>query len=173
MEALDLFIAFLRSSALSVGGLSALPLLRQELVTPGFVSEQQVLEALAIGRLSTGPSGLYVVSLGYFAAGGVGAVLAVLASCFPPLGLVAAATLVRRHLLSPWAAGLVRGVALSSAGLIAATGISLLAPDRALLGLPVWQLGLALGAAAITARGAIHPGLLVGVGALAGLALGR
>lgn len=173
MEALDIFVAFLRAATLSIGGMSGLPLLRHELVTPGFVSERQVLEAIAIGRLSTGPSGLYVVSLGYFAAGGVGAVVALLASCFPPLGLVAAATLVRRYLRSPWAAGIVRGVALSSAGLMAATGISLVAPERALFGLPVWQLGLALGAAVVTARGTIHPGLVVGVGALVGLALGR
>lgn len=173
MEALPLFLTFLRAAALSVGGLSSLPLLRQDLVAPGVVTERQVIEALALGRLSTGPSGLYVVSLGYFAFGWPGAVIALVAAAIPPLAIVPAAAHIRRQLLSPWAAGLVRGVALSTSGLVVATGIQLIAPDRQLLGVPPWQLALAVIGGALTIHGKLHPALLVIGGASIGLVLGR
>ena len=173
MDALDLFISVLKAATLSVGGLSSLPLLRQELVATGHVTEPQVIEALAIGRLSTGPNGLYVVSLGYFALGWLGAAVALVAATLPPLTLVVLAVFVRRWLLTPWAAGIVRGVALSTSGLVLATGIQLLAPDRALLSVPLWQLALAVVAGALTIQGRVHPGLLVIGGALAGIAVAR
>lgn len=165
MEALDLFVSVLKAATLSVGGLSSLPLLRQELVATGHVTEPQVIEALAIGRLSTGPNGLYVVSLGYFALGWLGAAVALLAATLPPLTLVVLATLVRRWLLRPWAAGIVRGVALATSGLVLATGMQLVGRPAPL---PV---ALALVAAALTIHGKVHPALLVVGGALAGVAL--
>lgn len=167
-----LFFLFLKAAALSVGGLSSLPLLRQDLVAPGLVTEKQVLESLAIGRLSTGPNGLFVISLGYFAAGWLGAAIAILAATIPPLTVVPLAALVRRQLLSPWAAGIVRGITLSTSGLVVATGIQLLEPSGALLRVPFWQLALAAVAAALTVQGRIHPGLLVVAGALLGMLVG-
>jgi chromate transporter len=169
MGPLELFVDVLKAATLSVGGLSSLPLLRQEL--GGHVTEQQVIEALAIGRLSTGPNGLFVVSLGYFALGWVGAGIALVAAAIPPLSLVVAASFVRRWLLTPWAAGIVRGVALSTSGLVLATGIQLISPDLQLLSAPPWQLALAAIAAVLTLQGKIHPGLLVIGGAAAGIAL--
>lgn len=172
MDPLALFLSVLKASAFSVGGLSSLPLLRDELVIPGFVTEQEVVESLAIGRLSTGPNGLYVVSLGYFAYGWLGAGIALLAAMLPPLLIVPAATLIRRQLLSPWAAGMVRGVALSTSGLLLATAYALLAPGTTIANVPVWQIGLALAAAAITMHGRAHPALLILGGAVIGLAVG-
>ena len=72
MSPLALFFVFLRAAALSFGGQGALPLLREDLVNTGVLSEGQVLEALAIGRIAPGPTGLYIVSLGYFAYGVAG-----------------------------------------------------------------------------------------------------
>ncbi|HEX9437886.1 MAG TPA: chromate transporter [Candidatus Limnocylindria bacterium] len=166
MDALDLFLSVLKSAALSVGGQSSLPLLRQELVVPGYVTETQVLESLAIGRLSTGPTGLYVVSLGYFALGWVGAAVALAAATLPPLSLVVLAAVVRRWLLTPWAAGIVRGVALSTSGLLVATGIQLVLPT-----ISWWQLSLAAVGALLTIQGRIHPALLIAGGAVVGIAL--
>lgn len=171
MEALDLFVAVLKAAALSVGGLGSLPLLRQELVATGQVTEPQVIEALAIGRLGTGPSGLYVVSLGYFAMGWVGASVALVAATLPPLSMVLLAAYVRRWLLTPWAAGIVRGIALSTSGLTLATGIQLLLQGRMPLAIPAWQLALFAIAATLTIRGKVHPGLLVAGGALIGMAI--
>jgi chromate transporter len=173
VDPLALFFSVLKASAFSVGGLSSLPLLRDELVIPGFVTEQEVVESLAIGRLSTGPNGLYVVSLGYFAYGWVGAGIALLAATLPPLLIVPAAALIRKQLLTPWAAGMVRGVTLSTCGLLLATAYVLLAPGTTIANVPLWQLGLALGAAAITMHGRTHPALLILGGAVIGLAVGR
>ena len=169
----DLFVVFLRAGAFSVGGMAALPQLRQDLVAPGILSEHQVLEALAIGRITPGPTGFYVMVLGYFAAGPLGAVIAIVAAAVPPLSVIAIAGLVRRQILSAWAAGVVRGVVLATAGLLVYTGLTLIAPDRQLLEVPAWQLVITALGAALTIRGSIHPGLLVAAGALAGIALGR
>jgi chromate transporter len=176
MDPLQLFVDVLKAATLSVGGLSSLPLLRQEL--GGHVSETQVIEALAIGRLSTGPNGLFVVSLGYFALGWLGAGIALLAAAIPPLSLVVAASFVRRWLVTPWAAGIVRGVALSTSGLVLATGIQLIqlsaggpATRTPWAGVDLWSLLLAAIAAVLTLQGKVHPGLLVIGGAVAGIAL--
>jgi chromate transporter len=173
MDALGLFAAVLNAAALSVGGLSSLPLLRQQLVVPGYVTEQQVVEALAIGRLSTGPNGLYVVSLGYFALGWLGAAVALAAATIPPLSLVVVAALVRRWLLRPWAAGIVRGVALSTSGLTLATAVGLIAPGRPFLAVQPWELALAAAGTLLGIQGKVHPGLLVAGGALAGVLIAR
>lgn len=173
MDPLELFMAVLRAAALSVGGLSSLPLLREALVAPGYVTETQVIESIAIGRLSTGPTGLYIVSLGYFALGWAGAAIALAASVLPPLSLVVLASLVRRWLLTPWAAGIVRGVVLSTSGLLLATGLQLVAPNTPILEVPPWQIALAAVATALTIQGRIHPGLLVVAGAAVGVAIGR
>ena len=171
MDPVDLFFSVLRAATLSVGGLSSLPVLRESLVVPGLVTETQVVEALAIGRLSTGPNGLYVVSLGYFALGWAGAAIALAASILPPLSLLVLVAFVRRWLLTPWAAGIIRGVALSTSGLLLATGIQLLAPGVALLSVPAWQVALAGAALALTVHGRVHPGLLIAGGAAVGIVL--
>lgn len=172
-DPLALFLVFLKASILSVGGLSALPLLREDLVATGAATEQQFVESLAIGRLSTGPNGLYVVSLGYFVLGPLGAAIATLAAILPPLSIVPAATLLRRQLLSAWFAGLVRGVALATSGLVIATGLQLIAPNTPFAAIPPWQLALAALATALTVHGRLHPAFILGGGALVGVLLAR
>jgi len=172
-DPLTVFLIFFRAAALSVGGQGALPLLRQDLVGSGLVTEQQILEALALGRIAPGPTGLYIVSLGYFAAGPAGAVIALLAALVPPVAMIGIAGVLRRQLLNAWAAGVVRGVALSAGGLLVATAIRLLAPDRSILEVPVWQLTLGAAGAGLAIHGRTHPGLVMGAGALAGLVFSR
>src|SRR5947208_14228746 len=140
MDALSLFGVFLKASALSLGGLSSLPLLRGDLVGTGIATDQQVVQAIAIGRISTGPNGLYIVSLGFLVGGVVGATLALAAATLPPLVIVPITALARRWLVATPVAGLVRGVARATAGLLAATGIGI----RTAGGPPEWwQLTLA------------------------------
>lgn len=161
---------FLKASALSLGGLSSLPLLQADLVAPGIATNEQVVQAIAIGRISTGPNGLYIVSLGYLVGGVVGAAMALLAASFPPLVIVPITALARRWLLAPPVAGLVRGVALATAGLLAATGIGIVTAS----GTPsLWQLALAAIAILLTYRGTLHPALVIAIGAAAGVVLGR
>jgi chromate transporter len=172
-DPLALFLIFLRAAALSVGGQGALPLLKQDLVATGLLTESQVLEALVIGRIAPGPTGLYIVTLGYFAGGPAGAVLALAGALTPPVAMIAIASALRRQLVTAWAAGLVRGVALTASGLLVATAVRLLAPEGSILDVPAWQIALAAVGAASAIRGGIHPGLVVAFGAIAGLVFGR
>jgi chromate transporter len=168
---LALFLTLLKDAALSLGGLGALPLIRQDFVATGLVTDAQIVQALAIGRLSTGPAGLWIVSLGYVIAGWLGAILALIACSVPPLVMIPATALSRRFLLTPAFAGFVRGASLATAGLLFSTGLELTAPD---LGAALWW-ELALGAIAIvlTYQGRVHPGLVVIGAALAGVILAR
>lgn len=167
MEPLGLFLIFLKDSALGVGGLGSLPMLRQDLVATGLATDAQLVQALAIGRLSTGPSGLWIVSLGYQMAGPTGAALALVASSLPPLLILPATALARRWLLSVGFAGLVRGAALATAGLLSATGVSLVVPPG---DVPSWwQVATAVAATALTYHGRLHPAVVVIAGALIGL----
>jgi chromate transporter len=169
MDALTLFAVLLKDSALALGGLGSLPLLRQDLVATGLASDTQIVQALAIGRLSTGPNGLWIVSLGYQLAGLTGALMALVASCLPPLVILPATAVARRWLLSVPFAGLVRGAALATAGLLTATGLALIVPAG---DAPSWwQVSIGIGAAALTYQGRLHPAVVVIGGALLGLLL--
>jgi chromate transporter len=168
---LGLFLTFLKDAALSLGGLGALPLIRQDLVATGLATDAQVVQALAIGRLSTGPTGLWIVSLGYLVAGWLGATFALIACSLPPLVMLPATALARRYLLTSAFAGFVRGASLATAGLLIATGVTLIAPD--LGAVSWWQLFVGAAAVVLTYQGRIHPGLVVIGGALAGVILAR
>lgn len=171
MDAPTMFLVLLRDSALALGGLGSLPLLRQDLVATGIVSDAQLVEAIAIGRLSTGPSGLWIVSLGYQMAGPFGAAIALVATSLPPLLILPATALARRWLLSVRFAGLVRGASLATAGLLCATGVSLVGPAG---DTPSWwQVVVGVVAAALTYQGRLHPAVVVIGGASLGLLLAR
>ena len=171
MTELALFLTFLKDAALSLGGLGALPLIRQDLVATGLATDAQVVQALAIGRLSTGPNGLWIVSLGYLVAGWLGAIFGLVACSIPPLIMVPATQLSRRFLMTTPFAGFVRGASLATAGLLIATGVTLIAPDVATVA--PWQLALGAVAAVLTYQGRIHPGLVVVGAACAGVVLAR
>ena len=170
MDPFTLFAVLLKDSALALGGLGSLPLLRQDLVATGVVTDDQLVQALAIGRLSTGPNGLWIVSLGYQMAGLLGASIALAASCLPPLAILPATAVARRWLLSVPFAGLVRGAALATAGLLCATGVVLIAPVG---GPSWWQVIVGVGAAALTYQGRVHPAVVIIGGASLGLLLAR
>ena len=171
MTELALFLTFLKDAALSLGGLGALPLIRQDMVATGLVTDVQVVQALAIGRLSTGPTGLWIVSLGYLVAGWLGATFALVACSLPPLVMLPATALARRFLMTSAFAGFVRGASLATAGLLIATGVTLITPEVGEL--TWWQLALGAAATAVTYQGRVHPGLVVIGGALAGVILAR
>lgn len=173
MDALGLFLVFLKASTLSMGGLSSLPLLHQDLVATGLATDQQVVQAIAIGRLSTGPNGLWVVSLGYLVGGWSGATAALVAASVPPLVILPATRLARRWLLSRWFSGLVRGVAFATGGLLIATGIGILASSGDAASVAWWQFVLLAFAIVFTTRGRPHPALLIVAGAVVGIELAR
>jgi len=79
------FLAVLLASLLGFGGLGSLPVLRSQLTAAGIAPDSLILHAIAVGNISPGPNGLYLVAVGYFVAGGWGALAAALAVALPPL----------------------------------------------------------------------------------------
>ncbi|HEY8730579.1 MAG TPA: chromate transporter [Candidatus Limnocylindria bacterium] len=167
-EQLQLFLIFLKSSALAVGGLASLPLLKADLV-PQYVTSAGIVQALAIGRLAPGPNGLYIVSLGYLVAGWTGALYALVGATIAPLVMLPATALARRWLMSAWFGGLVRGVSLATAGLLLATGVTIVGSG----GTQLWQLALVVATVVVTVQGKLHPATMIVVGGAVGLVLGR
>jgi chromate transport protein ChrA len=97
--------------------------------------------------------------------------MALLASSLPPLVILPATAVARRWLMSVPFAGLVRGVALATAGLLGATGVSIILPAH---DAPSWwQLVIGVAAAVVTYQGRLHPATVVIGGALLGLLLAQ
>lgn len=134
------------------------------------MTNAQVVQALAIGRLSPGPSGFYILALGYFAMGWVGSLLALIACVLPPLLVFPAERLLRSRRSTVRVAGAIRGLGLTATGLSLATSAELLreisTPSSA-----AWQFSLAAAAAYVGYKGRHHPAIILGVGAAVGLAL--
>lgn len=168
MDALWLFFVFLRASLLSLGGSGALPLLRADLVGAGIISNAQVVEAITIGRLSSGPGGLYVVSMGYVIMGWPGAILAALATAIPPLLVIPIAGLIRRWRHHRAVDGGIRGLALTTSGLAVAVSTLLLLEGRDVTGFPLLVAG-AIGAGILAYDGRVHPLAILGLGGVLGL----
>ena len=173
MDPVTLFLTFLRASVFSLGGQSGLPLLREDLVRSGTVTDLQIIDGLVIGRLSTGPGGLYMVSIGYLAGGWLGGGLALAAIALPPLVILPASSYLRPRLTHRRVNGLIRGLAFTTSGLVVATSLDLLISTGGKNGPAVWQLGLATLAFAVGLEGKRHPIFIVLLGAAVGLALAR
>ncbi len=116
IEPLTYFWLILKASLFSTGGSGNLPSIHADLLARGWATDQQFAEALAIGQISPGPSGLWVVCLGYLTDGVRGGLLASLALCLPPLLVVAVDRLHRRHGDHPAMRGFVHGLGLAVAG---------------------------------------------------------
>src|SRR5207248_11619197 len=73
------FLLFLKASLFSTGGFSNLPSLHQDLLANGWAKESYFGQSIAIGQISPGPNGLWVICLGYLTYGYAGASLALIA----------------------------------------------------------------------------------------------
>jgi chromate transporter len=173
MDPLGLFFTFLKASIFSMGGQSGLPLLREDLLRAGALTDLQIIDGLIIGRLSTGPGGLYMVSLGYLAGGWLGGALALVAITLPPLVVLPASMYLRPRLQDARVNGLVRGLAFTTGGLVVATSLSLLLSAGGSDGPALWQVAVAVFGLLISLEGKRHPILIVLVGAVVGLLLAR
>ncbi len=52
----------LKASLFTTGGSGNIPILYQEMIPRGWATDRQFAEALAIGQISPGPTGLWVIS---------------------------------------------------------------------------------------------------------------
>jgi len=121
------FGLMLKASLFSTGGTGNVPSLHADLVPRGWATESQFAEALAIGQMSPGPNGLWVLSLGFLTAGVRGALLALVAITLPPLLILAVDRVYRRVQHHAVAEGFVRGLGLAVVGIFAVVLLHLLA----------------------------------------------
>lgn len=119
------FWLFFKASLFSTGGMGNLPSLHADLPAHGWATDRQFGEALTIGNISPGPTGLWVISLGYLTGGVPGSLLALLAILLPPLLILGVERLYRRVQHHPAVEGFVQGLGLAVVGifLVALCGI--------------------------------------------------
>jgi chromate transporter len=111
-------LLFLKASLFSTGGFSNLPSLHQDLLANGWASDADFAQSVAIGQISPGPNGLWVISLGYLTYGYLGALFALIAITIPPL-LVLAISAGYTHIeRQRWVQGAMRGVSLAVVGIL-------------------------------------------------------
>jgi chromate transporter len=117
-----LFLVFLKIGAILFGGGYVLvPLLRSNLVARlGWISERQLLDAIAVGQVTPGPLSTTATFIGYLLGGFPGAVIATVAIFLPAFFLVAiSGPLVPRLRQSPIAGAVLDGVNVGALALIA------------------------------------------------------
>ncbi len=118
MNPIIYFLLFLKASLFSTGGFSNLPSLRQDLIARDWAKDADFGRSIAIGQISPGPNGLWVISLGYLTYGYLGATLALLAITIPPLLVLPLAARYNHIERFPWAQGAMRGVSIAVVGLL-------------------------------------------------------
>ncbi len=114
------FLLFLKASLFSSGGFSNLPSLHQDLLGAGWAVEADFGASIAIGQISPGPNGLWVISLGYLTYGYLGAILALVAITLPALLVLGVAAIYARIERRRWVEGLMRGISLAVVGILLA-----------------------------------------------------
>jgi chromate transporter len=120
LTALTLF--FLKIGSVLFGsGYVLLAFLRADLVDRWrWLTDRQLLDAIAIGQFTPGPVFTTATFIGYVVAGSPGALLATLGIFLPAFVFVALSSpLIPRLRRSPWAAGFLDGVNAASLGLMA------------------------------------------------------
>jgi chromate transporter len=126
MKILLLYFLLLKATATSFAGLASLPVVQDELVIKRqLLTDKQLNEAIVITRSTPGPVGLYVVSVGYFAAGWPGAVAGWLAMITPALLIIPLVHFAGRKAEHPRVKTVLQTVVVASAGLLLAAAIPL------------------------------------------------
>ena len=126
---IDPFIYFwtlLKASLFSTGGTGNLPIIHADFLARGWATDHHFAESLAIGQISPGPNGLWVICLGYLTDNLRGALLAALAISLPPFAVLAVDALHKRIGDHPAMDGFVRGLGLAVSGIFLVVVIKLL-----------------------------------------------
>jgi chromate transporter len=167
-----LFLTFLKIGAVLYGsGYVLLAFLRNDFVERlGWLSDQQLLDAIAVGQMTPGPVFTTATFVGFLVAGVPGAILATVGIFLPAFVFVALLhPLVPRLRGNPWTAAMLDGVNVAALGLMAAV---------------TWVLGrdaivdpltaaIAIAAALLLIRFRVNSTWLVLAGAIVGLAVNQ
>src|SRR5215217_3402414 len=116
-----LFLSFLKIGTVLFGsGYVLLAFLRSEFVVPGLLTDQELLDAVAVGQVTPGPVFTTATFVGYLLAGVPGALLATVGIFLPAFVFVAiTGPLIPRLRESPILAGLLDGANVVSLALMA------------------------------------------------------
>ena len=112
-----LYLVFLKATLSSFSGMTALPVLREELVATHRLTDRQLNSAIVVGRLTPGPKGGYLVSVGQTIGGWPGATAAWLAMVTPALLVLPLLYWLGRHAKRPAVKRSLDAVMLGAAGL--------------------------------------------------------
>jgi chromate transporter len=167
---LSLFLIFLKIGSILYGsGYVLLAFLRADLVVRlGWLTDQQLIDAIAVGQFTPGPVFTTATFVGFVVAGWPGAILATIGIFLPSFVFVALSNpLIPRLRRSPWFGALLDGVNAASLGLMA--GVMLQLGRVSLVDLPA--IVIALAAAVLLVRYKVNSVWLVLGGAVAGLVL--
>jgi chromate transporter len=119
MSLLILYLVMLKATATTFNGPMSLPILREELVVKRDVlTDRELTAAVTAAQSSPGPMGIYVVSVGYFAAGVPGAVAGYAALVTPAFVAIPLMLGLGRRLEHPRARSALDAMVIASAGLI-------------------------------------------------------
>jgi chromate transporter len=167
---LVLFLTCLKIGSVMYGsGYVLLAFLRADFVTRlGWLTDRQLLDAIAVGQVTPGPLFTSATFIGYLMGRFPGALLATLGMFLPSFILV----LLTRPLLprlraSPSLSVLLDGVNVAALGLMAAVGLQV--AQASIVDLPTAL--LAIGSAAVLVWGRVNPTWLVAGGGAAGILL--
>jgi chromate transporter len=167
MNLVELALYFGLLSIISVGGMpSVMPEMQRFVVdVKGWLSPADFIQAFAVGQAAPGPNILIASLIGWKVAGLAGAVVALLAMCFPAAVIAWwVAELWERFKDSPWRQAIQRAIAPIVVALILSGGFVLATPES-----PDWRLWLI---AAVSAAGMLatklNPLWMLGAGGLLG-----
>ena len=126
MNVAVIYLLLLKATMTSFAGMGSLPQIQQDFVqTYRLISDEQLSQAVLVGRATPGPMGAYVVAVGYFAAGWAGAMAAWLAMITPALVAIPLLAVVRRWMHLPRMRGVVDAVVIASAALLVVAAVAL------------------------------------------------
>jgi chromate transporter len=167
---LRLFLTFLKIGSVLYGsGYVLLAFLRTDLVERlGWLTEQQLLDAVAIGQFTPGPLFTTATFVGYVVLGVPGAIVATLGIFLPSFAFVAAtAPILPRLRRSPWFGAALDGVVAASFALMAGVLVDL--TRAAVVDVPAGAIAVVALVALVRFR--VNSAWLVLAGGLAGLAI--
>ena len=128
MNIVLIYLLLLKATTTSFSGLTSLPVVHADFVDRyHLLTDRQLNTAVAAGRLGPGPTGLYVVSVGYYAAGIPGACAGWLATITPAFLIIPLLRFLGLRASHPRVKSTIRFMLLASAGLLLSATVPLAA----------------------------------------------
>ncbi|MFN8442801.1 MAG: chromate transporter [Caldilineaceae bacterium] len=158
------FWTLFKASLFSTGGTGNLPSIHADFLARGWATDRNFAEALAIGQISPGPTGLWVICFGYLTDNLRGALLATLAISLPPFVVLAVDALHRRVGDHPLMKGFVHGLGLAVSGLFLVVVVRLLNET----GIELRSMLIVLASIALALTKRVPVPLLLGLAGVAG-----